>query len=527
MIDSNAMRIINIFIIPTGTTPDMVARNYTSTVGPNDINIIDRLTHGGTNNSAQAYSSIASNILSPDMQSSRAISIVNGFRTKRYRFLAIVGYHNENPVQNTRYYYSGYTDYCDRSTNDLPPDLKFFFNNVISVTRNGYGVRVNECNHVLHPAALGAPSAEHFSSTFNAMNGFEVVNQPSYVRPVDLMCSLDTASGSLDTSYFGGATIFDTRTAVQAGLSDRLNNVPAYYLEKSMNGLITGKHEANDDNAFTTATQYNIASALVGESIFNQMHFLNRLSYDFDYVANGWVSWATLKQAYPELNVHGVAKLVERLPGATDIFVPEADHYDSMVGSMSKQMQVVTQLIQSIPALLLRDLIVECKMHVTNMTSFTGTPTVTITDPIAFADLPPGYLIDRIPKIAKRLETVVFNNLAGEIHAPFSCNLKINTMGETIVDIVYNGEAPFSTAIPSYCDAIHSLVVAPSHQTLTDIASDLDSISSELVNGTPSMNMTNPDMSIASWSQPPQMMQQHTPFENVIYDPYTGLPVNR
>lgn len=477
------LRILKATFFETGTTQDMVSHALGTQVDPNAFHQFGEKTRGGTMITQETLAGIAGQIIRPDVNNERTIYLPNGGQSVRYRFLMTVG--NPDALNSSVYYYSGYTDIVGYSSGNgtFDPHMRMYFNNVIQVNQvmrpgpNGPVPVVNvvECNHLIHPATLGAASAQTFQTTFNPAGGFGVQNQPTSLRPTDVMMQLSSQSKANMMGASLGENFVDARFAIDLCKSDRANTIPSYYLNKTVDGMMYGINAAANDPSSQQYTAYDKAFGFIEEKNVFTDRFFSLLANDFGYHQNGFISWSDMCRAHGELMVQGVVFLVNRPQlKKNDIFLADHREYDQLTGDRRPQTILVEQIMQSLPGSLISSLISFARIHVTNMGPG-GQLLVTITDPISYANLGSNYLVSKIPFLEQQLQRLVFSDIGFNQYIPFDAWFTIDVFGESFVRIAFNGEHFYTPyAFATYSDASSSMLVTSNGASLPAIANDLN-----------------------------------------------------
>ncbi len=478
----NHLKIIKATFFETGTSPDMVTHAMTTQIEPGTYNQFAERTREGQNITQEALAGLAGQIIRPDVNNERHIQLPNGAHNIRYRFLLTVG--NPEALNSSVYYYSGYTDVTGFSmgSKNFDPHMRLYFNSVVQVNQvmrpgpNGPipSVNVVECNHLIHPSSLGS-AAQLFATQFSPSGGFGVANQPSMLRPSDLMYNLSSQNKAATMGVALGQQFVDSRMAVDLCKSNRANTVPSYYLNKTTEGLLYGINTEVQQPSSTTYSPYDTAGARVEEHSIYGDRFFSLLAHDFGYHQQGFITWGDICRAHSELLMQGVTYMVNRSQAQKqDIWLSNRGDFDTMVGDRRPQTALVNQIMQSLPGTLISSLMSFARVHVTNMTP-NGQLVVTITDPISYVNLGSQYLISKIPYLEQRLQAVVFSDIGFNQYIPFDAWFTVDVFGESFVRIAFNGDqhyTPYSFA--SYCDAMSSMMVSTNGQALGKISNDLD-----------------------------------------------------
>lgn len=480
MMVNNGLRVTKAWFIETGTSPDMVSRNFTTHITPAAVHQFNERTQGGACITEDNLAGVAGTIIQPDANFERQVAIANGWANTRYRFLLRVA--NPDNPNGAVYYYSGYTDTPQWSiaSHDFAPDMRMYFNNVIQVniamrpTPTGPVpfVSVHECSHMIHPATLGAMSPAEFNTTFNPSQGFGIQNQPSTLRPSDLM----TAISSGEKNQLAGMSndlFLDMRTGVDLCKSQRRNALPSFYLHRTTDAFMYGASKASDQSNTSQADIYDFAAGYASERSPFSDRFFSLLAMDYGYHQNGFITWQDFNRSHPETQMDGVTYVFTRGEAQKqDVYISNRGDFDSMVGDQRPQTLLITQIMQSIPGVLLESLISFVRIHVTNMTT-DGSVMVSLVNPMSFADLPEGYLITQIPFIEQRLKHIIFNDIAFSNYVPFDLTLTVDIFGESFALLGYNGNPQIPYSIPTYCDSMLSPIVTTNGNVLTSMANDV------------------------------------------------------
>lgn len=483
MLVNNGVRILQAWFVETGTSPDMVSHCLITHVSPNSIQQFAECVNSVGKFDANNLAGIAGGVVQLDSNQERRVTIPNGFGTKRYRFVFKVGNPN-NPSSGSVFYYTGYTDFPGWSdgVSDFANEMTIFFNNCIQVTQYPrftpagmvVDTRVDEASHLVHPRSLGFSHAQQPAP--NPYNPFQPPPRPSLLRPMDLLRDLDSNARASSSQMQFQTQFVDTRTDIDICKSRRTNMIPGNYLSDTANALIYGSNAVADSQQPNELYNgaYSAGVGKVAERGVYSDHFLGGLMNEYGYHAQGCISWGDLKRAHPELMTKGVTFVVNgREAKKRDIYQGNASEVSSIVGDRSPQTMLVLQLMQSIPALLLTSLISMATIRVTNMT-LDGSIFLSLTNPMSFASLPQGHLINTIPFVEEKIKHIIFNDLVQNKHIAFDAIFTIDIFGESFVSMSYNGEPHRPYSIPTYCDGLTTSVVTANTQVLNTISHDLN-----------------------------------------------------
>ena len=472
-------KILNAFFIETGTAPDMASRNIMTHLTPDAMNQFGYATDQGKFLTADNLAGVAGGIIISDPNSERVVQMVNGWQTSRLRFVLRVGIPGQ--VNGIVYYYTGYTDYNGWSSNvkDFDPNMHMHINSILQVsqavrhTAQGQEpyVSVIECSHLIHPANLGTSPAMWQTQFDPTQMG--VVNQPTSLRPYDLMNSLATHKHASMAGDFGIPTI-DSRPSIDLLKSNRINAIPSQYLSKSVESLVHGHLESHDSLAHAQPSRpFETAAARTAELNPYGDRFLNPLISEMGLNRNGFVTWSQMVALHPELHVDGVTKVNTKVAASQDIFMACASDFDTMIGDRRKSTEFFNRVMNTLPGLMLSSLIVFARFHVSNMT-LDGSTQCFINDPISFVDIPSGYLMSRVPFLQEKFKQLIFNDLGLPHHMPFDAHLTVDAFGESFGTVAINGEPPVPYTMPSYADSMMSQLITPNGNVLAAMANDIN-----------------------------------------------------
>lgn len=481
--------------VKTGTSNDQIGRSFTTQLSPMTMRAVSDKTRGGAMLEPENFSGISGQILRPDMTGcNRALNIPGGWGQERMRFLIKAGYGENEIAGAVSYYYTGYTDYVgvNNNSNNFDPAMRLYFNNAISVSTmmvpTPQGLRpvasVQDISHVLTPSNLGGNLN---SQTFNGMTA---VDHASTLRPMDLFDNLLNSSASLMNDIPGtmpNQPIINLNAAIISKKSSRTNSLPANYLSHSLKNLAQAK--SNADETGDLVDIYSSAAGLAADQTLYMDPLIGTL-YDAGFGHEGAVTFGAISQLYPTLNSPAVLKFVEHGKVEQGVVTGfngdkystnrgESEMFVNHVGdvNVTTEALLATTVSQMIPGILLNNYITRCLIRVTNMTMVPGQLHIEVTSPASYVDLPPEYLISRIPMLKDQLAAMVFKDLPIPVGMPFSFMIVSDVFGHSFVNVSINGKPDVPFSIPQYCDAMMSLLVANSTHPLNQISNDIKFIS--------------------------------------------------
>jgi hypothetical protein len=483
------LRITSIFFIETGTTNDMVARSLNSHVDERMMNVLADQTRQGDMIHADNLTGIAGKIITPGAQVDRFVNIANGWQNKRYRFVLHAVPDTGNLQSSMQYIYTGYSNstgvvQVQNGGYDFDPNMQLFVNNRVTISSimpnefntNGF-FNVQNASHVIHPKMIGNQARP----TFNPTN-MAPIQVPSTIRPMDLMYALS----SQETSQLNAQFVGDMRSAISTSLSRRTNQLPATYLQTSLDSLYRAV-QLEDPNGGNHGV-YSAAAAGAGASelSFYEDPLIGKISMGrTGYVENGYVTWYELKDVFPEITQQGIVKVINT--GETkklDIYQSNAgdfqpwyqlDPMGSGQARVDESMEAIvsTYLLQTLPAIMLQSLMSRITIRATNMTP-TGQISVQVDPPVPlFGELPQGYIQQTLATFVRNAELSIFRDMPLQEGIPFSISAHIDAFGDSHIQISINGQPPVPYCSPTYADASFTPMVTSSQNVLNNIASDV------------------------------------------------------
>lgn len=459
-------KICKALFVETGTYNDLVSRPWDTHVDIPVLHAFQEATRGGTSISAATLSGVAGAMMRPQTEGEGLIAIANGWDTRRLRFMLEIE-HEQSFGGRLRQYVTGYTNHVGVVTGMngqtiIDPNMMLYLNNSITLTsvqeQTPMGIilrsTVADVSHVLSGT---------YAPAFNG-NG----NVTHTMRPEDVFSTMSLGVLS-DTS-----NVFDGRTTFAQGMvkkSARNNGSAPTYLSKVLNAHQYGM-SLDQNNGADLVEVTNNARGMVLEGLVADDMFLGRLSRETSLSQGSSLTYSELCSLDSTLDSRVVVSLSK--PTVQDT------HRRGDTENWNNRMPetvAATMLCSSVPSLMTQLMLTGIAFMATNRT-MTGEYDVRILGQKSFVegmDLTP-YL----QMFQQRLEVEVLRNLSSNNQIPFAVTMQCDLLGETTVDIsIGDGPmVPFNN--PQFSDALSAPVVTQNVGTVRQMASDIETLASNL-----------------------------------------------
>jgi len=450
-----------------GTYNSLAIRPYQSHLDMDSIKHFNELTHGGTNLTTTNLSGIAGSIIRPSGQSIGEVSMSNGWDTPRFAFmmqveLEIMGVKSHQVL-------TGYTDHVGFSyhSESFDPNMILHFNTSIllrSHMMSGANGRyqqttVQNASHIL----TGIPTKDR-----NVYGGTQGASPTVSMRPEDVFSRIGTPM-IMESSY---ADAIDTRVDFSLGAkkSRRSNASAPQYLSSVLTAHTTAQRQSDisyDDDSEIAGR----AKGMVKEDTFAADSFLNSFSQNGTIREGATLAWSELTYTNP--HVSDLCVVVRRRAGAP---VHQAGSTEGWHGSTIETI-AATIISHAVPALMLDLMLTTVHFTATNST-IDGQYAISINHVETFAS---G--IDPTPYVQRFIDKVryeLLDDISKRNQMSFSIDVKCDAIGESFIRVSLNGQPEIDYMMPSFCDALSAPVIAGGIDNLITVASDLNSLTSNL-----------------------------------------------
>jgi len=455
-----------LLLVETGTYNDPVFRPYQSNLDMTGLRAFQEMAGGEIRVSPTALAGIAGQIIQPVTQPTGRAGIVNGWTERRFRFMMEVETMTGNQFgqSTTIEVVTGFTDHPGAIVSRnaagnvaLDPNMRLYINNIIMVNQatmtDQTGVhnefRVSDASHVLAPpAAVGM-----------GLNG----NDITLMRPMDVF-------GSMSASRIGGQ-IQDLRSNFAANSihkSRRSNNVASEYLARSVNTLAMAEADMRDYEDPDDMMLFSKARKLATEQLISNDQFLTFLETKTSYSQLRSIAYGELLGHFPELDSKtGVSFIAQEVKRSR---LPMAQRGDSEVWESCGPETLAAQVLcNSVPSIMLDNMLTRFAFTLTNAT-LGGQPRLEFTDFDSFSN------IDMRPYIQRTIERIigeVFPDVTHNGAIPVFARMVVDVLGETRVEISYNGGPLTPYTLASFADANFSPIVTNHQGLIGQIATDI------------------------------------------------------
>ena len=462
--NSRQMRITRLIFTETGTYNDAFNRPYKSDLSPYTLSQMQEATRGGERFSAQALAGVAGQILRPSAQAEGTVSIVNGWDTRRLRFMMEIEHTSFGGMRNVQFV-SGYTDYVGVSlqSNAIDPNMRLYLNQSI-MTRQ---------SQVMTPVGLNSQllvsSTDHLLTGQYAPSVRSLGASTHLMRPQDVF---DISASTVFPHVQPGTEVFDLRTTFAGTTpvrpSRRSNGSAPVYLSKVMESNSIAM--ANADEDFDLSKLYNKASEQVRENLMSANAFIAALDRQTSFGEEVSVTYGELCRMQPGLDDIVVVSLNR---GVTRNDVHARGSTEHWHGSNNETV-CATILSNSVPALMADLMLTGVAFMATNQTIGGAGMHVQLLGATSFAqglDLSPYLQMFTQRLINEVLADLTMNNM---MDVALTC--QFDMLGETIIDISLQGQPSVRFTTPSFADAMLVPVITNNHQVLATLASDITNL---------------------------------------------------
>lgn len=474
-----------LMMMQTGTYNDMMRRPYHLT---GDTSLMNRLhddTLGGTQIDRSHVAAVAGAMLRPAAQTNQHAAIDNGWGTSRFLFFMSVIVNN-GLTQSEEYILSGYTDACDWSSGgDLPPEMKFYVDNVITV-------RLAQTS--LGAQAMPVNVSQVLRGNWNQPNQTWNAPVPSIGQPASLpndfsmrpsdVASLHATSELVHMGSQGMADIRHTPSTFYDGnkLSSIDNNMPSAYLSKALIAetarSVSDPYEMLAGEGFSSS---NPGLGVVRDANWSANPLLNILSKNtmLTQVGAGFFSWRELKMLDPNVVSDSITMVIPL--SQNNIQRVHRQGQTEFWTSATNETVAATILAQSVPALMGRLLLTRVAFSVTNCTldgqpAFQWVPGVGGQGFYETMNMAPALNVFQMQFIHEIFSAITQNGL-------YAVNLTVDARltGDLWVSIAMNGQHPVDYVAPLYAGQLFSPVMTSDYNHLQGMANDLMGIASQIV----------------------------------------------
>lgn len=463
-------RVRQLVMIETGTYDAQFRRPYETVVTPDVEQLVHERIDPKQGVVASNLAGVANRFIVPSATPEKEVQIAHGWGTRRLRFMMLVDHLSVAGVEITLVI-TGYSEYFDPTMQgSMDPDLQFFINSTMTLRR------------ITARTAIG--NRDYYNVTDSAHviveNHFGGIHSPDKeyrMRPADVYSTMTRIGLGAQNNDMN-----DTRTLIMGTpqMSNRANaNTTAYAAR-----LFDGYKNAMQMDAFGQSHDQILSTARgnSGEQSAAQNPFMAAMNRLRGSVQGNVFTLRDLCRLDPHamdddiavLTVQGQATQMH--PYAQAGFFNNTSSQVSWGGS-NQYTQIATILGHSVPALMVESAIANMIVHCTNRNEFRK-PEIIVSQLLDFPAMA-GTTIDMgafVERFKWRLAHEVLNDLSFDNTMDYAFNLKLDLLGESILEISLNGDVFETFVLPSFCDALLVPVITNNDQRALTLASDFDSL---------------------------------------------------
>lgn len=412
---------------------------------------------------------LTNNLLQPVAQPERAIQIPNGWSEHRFRFIMVVEHKDPRFGVSTYEMVMGWTDHRGISSisGALDPNMVFYVNNTLS----------------LRSVMTMTPTGQDMN--FNIADNSQVIANEEYgglrdpytqyrMRPTDLFGTMDRTQ--IPAEVMRGTN--DTRNVVTSipEKSRRSNGVATSYVANLMetykNAVILDAYGQSEEQVLEQARGNSLESPMTSD------HFLSAIAQERGVMATRIFTWGDLIRLDPGVQSDQVTTVT--LMGSPARVQNDGMHVAGRYngwGETSRTTQIAAILASAVPALMMDLGFSQMVLTATNRT-MGGRMEVLFGTVDDFASLA-GARVDmsrQLVAFRSAFEERVLADISFGGHADFQITMAADLLGESIIDIEWNGGQRERFVVPSFSDAMMSPIITTSDDRAVKIAHDMQNI---------------------------------------------------
>lgn len=479
----------------TKEQPNMFIRSFETNSSGHAINSILDATDNGKNLSPILLSPVAGSFLNLSPNVSNGANIAGGWHTKRFRF--VLNFKTQ-PTMNGDYfsfYATGYTDIFDMSFgNNISPDTKLFFNNIIShrhsIERDPYTGIPHEKE--TRSSEIQIVSKNSVSGTVNFIeNGMDAASHMggvnTYLRPMDVMKLATSSMDSFDLLGVNYPTV-QGNACQPVVMTNRNNNNPVNYLGKTIRSL----REASIDTIENGGEIHNLGYGMgdlerdytrnamnVAMKTLNEpdrgSNYLTTILFGFpNFCTYGFMFWRDLVGMWPMLDRQLDIKLSPTLK-ETGMNPLDSDNWS---GAGFEHM-LATSMITHLPTLMIERSIGKIGFSVTNRFVYHG---LVDFDPVIFQYTDSAMISNAmvpdltLEQLKNRIIQEIVFPLTAQGQMDFKIDCHINLIGNSFITVSLNGGIDRHFSAPQFADNIYTPLLSGNGFKLNELASDFISL---------------------------------------------------
>ena len=466
------IKIARLVLSETGTYSPMYSRPYQTHVDGQTLeNLVRRVDDAkGAQVSGALFAGVASNMVSPSSAPQGEIPIHMGWSERRIRFFMEV-HVTASMGSSFIYYFQGYTSHLGVSHNgNVDPQMQFIINSYIRVNRSEqygpYGTVtrdiVTESAHIINGAIVN-----------------QVPNGDVYgMRPQDIFTGIQ--SNYLEnayTSYGNGDNSFqDTRVKFtgEAIRSNRINNLPANYVAKIVDGYQTGRQLA--DFGQSNSDIMSRSQGLVHEASAYENVFIRAISDMQGVHCSTVFNMNNLINLDP--NVEAVTNFIS-LGTTQTAQLHQAGQTEFWHGS-NRETLASTVLSNAVPAIMMELMLSQIHFRSTNHDQGgINTTLIVNAKSLTNADMSPN-----LEAFKRRFEKeVMFDITYGNMEL-YQVEMIADLFGETRITLSIGNGPLITYTTPSFCDSLLTPIMTMNKDNFYGVVNDFEVLMNQLNDNT-------------------------------------------
>lgn len=487
---SNVMpEVVKSIFVESGTYQPMELRTYETQFNDGAIEKFNMATNNGADIGKNALASIASDIITPSTAPSASLTIDEGWGTKRFTFVIEIRMPEHGLTHGgTSVVLTGYTNYTDTSlTNQFDPNMRLYFNssNIVNELTarlpNGQISKrrvLKDSSHLLGASVIRNINPYTPPHPIMQMNNYPVPsfnggNQVYWMTPKYVVDEMSNQQHQ--KSMNGTGTILDCRRVsnpLDVIRSRRDNAVTSSYLSGILSSVTneSGKTLGTTDDEVVALSE--AAYSLQELSNFSDP-VINRLIVMSDFMVSGFVTWGNMCNIFPGLNEKTLYTERKSAVLTSNVPTPDANTTEHWRG-LNYETQIANSISQLVPALMTSCLIGNLSFTFTNDNP-TLSAEVQIFNGNALID---GVVLSGLTnRFIHRFNNEVVPNITNQGRSLVTLLVHSNIGAETHINVSYENGPTITFCAPTFCDAMYSPIVTPTEYTLSNISSDLYTLS--------------------------------------------------
>jgi len=471
-------RVRQLVMVETSGNAQQYRRPYETVVTPGVQQLVmDRLDPKQTVTPA-SLAGVANQFIVPSAAPEKAVAIPYGWEQRRLRFMMLLDHIGPAGVEITQVI-TGYSEFFDPSLQgSIDPHMNFYVNSTMALRR------------VVARTAIGNRDYYNVADAAHVIvdNAWENVHQSQKefrMRPADVYSTMTRIH--LDQAV--NADMNDTRTLVTQlpQKSWRRNaNTTAYASALFENYQTAMKLDAfgqTQDQILSQARGHSVEQSVAQDPFMNAINKIRGSQNGNAFTVHDLLRLDphAMDDDIALLSYQGQASPINPGMGNNTFFNTGA--MEVGWGAANQYTQIATILSHSIPAIMVESAIANIIVHCTNRNEFRQ-PQVLVSGMRDFPSMA-GTTIDMtqfIEKFKWRVANEVLNDVSFNNDLDYAFNLKLDLLGDSIIEISMSGGPFESFTLPSFCDALLVPIVTNNDQRALQVASDFTSLFDSVLN---------------------------------------------